>query len=66
MNREVKKLVRKYEENGWFLDRVGKHYIYKHENGGCVTISKTVSDHRAIKNIEKDFINEERKQNANY
>jgi len=61
INREVKKVVKKYESNGWYLDRIGKHYIYKHPKGGCVTVSSTASDQNAFKKIERDFKNEERK-----
>jgi predicted RNA binding protein YcfA (HicA-like mRNA interferase family) len=61
MNREIRKIVKKYEKRGWYLDRIGKHYVYKHKEGGCVTVSSTASDQNAFKSIERDFISESKK-----
>jgi predicted RNA binding protein YcfA (HicA-like mRNA interferase family) len=33
----------------------GKHLIWKHFDGATVTTAKTPSDHRALKNIERDI-----------
>jgi len=33
----------------------GKHRIWQHASGALVTTSKTASDHRALKNIERDI-----------
>ncbi len=33
----------------------GKHLIWKHFGGATVTTAKTPSDHRALKNIERDI-----------
>lgn len=60
IDKEISKVIKDAENRGWFLERKGsRHYIYKHEKGGCVTVSMTPSDTRAWKNIKKDFSNQE-------
>lgn len=63
MNREIRKIVKKYEQYGWYLDRIGKHHVYKHPEGGCVTVSSTASDVNAFRSIERDFLSESAKNN---
>lgn len=63
MDQKVKKLIKKYLKRGWFLYRIGKHHIYKHKDGGCVTISSSASNQNAIRCIERDFKTEERRMN---
>ncbi|MBT5491933.1 hypothetical protein HOK00_06720 [bacterium] len=65
MNRDIKKMLEPFLKKGWFLDRVNKHSIFKHPKGGCVTVSNTASDTNAVKQIKKDFINEEKKHSHN-
>jgi predicted RNA binding protein YcfA (HicA-like mRNA interferase family) len=33
----------------------GKHIVWEHFSGATVTTSKTPSDHRALKNIQRDI-----------
>jgi hypothetical protein len=41
---------------GYELRRQSKHLIWQHcQTGAIVTTSKSPSDYRAIRNIEKDF-----------
>jgi predicted RNA binding protein YcfA (HicA-like mRNA interferase family) len=60
--RELAKILKRAKQRGWYLSREVRHCIYKHKNGGCVTVSKTPSKDRALKGIENDFIREERLQ----
>ena len=61
MDSQLKKVIKEAEKRGWVLQRTGKHYIYKHENGGTVTVSKTASTQGAFQAVKRDFKNEERK-----
>ncbi len=50
---DIHKLAAKY---GLGLKRQRKHCVWEHLVSGCiVTTSKTISDSRALKNIESDF-----------
>lgn len=64
LNKDVERVVKEALARGWFLDRIGKHFVYKHPEGGCVTVSKSPSDVKAWRKIEKDFINEEIKHSS--
>jgi len=55
-NKDLRKIIKPFLNNGWIFLRNGKHYFFKHENGNTVTVSKTASDERAFKNIKNDFI----------
>jgi predicted RNA binding protein YcfA (HicA-like mRNA interferase family) len=57
MNKDIKKVLKQAKKQGWELHRKNKHYIYKHKNGGVVTVSGTTANQHTIKNIRKDFIN---------
>jgi hypothetical protein len=49
----VKQLAKQF---GYELIRQSKHLIWQHcQTGAIVTTSKSPSDYRAIRNIEKDF-----------
>lgn len=61
MDKNLKKLIKEYEDRGWYLERKKKHYIYKHPDGGVVSVSSTVSDVNMRWGVRKDFKNEERK-----
>jgi predicted RNA binding protein YcfA (HicA-like mRNA interferase family) len=39
---------------GFAEKRSGKHRIWQHPSGAVVTTGSTISDHRALKNIERD------------
>ena len=61
MQKEKAKVIKEAKQRGWFLHRQSRHEIYKHKNGGCVTVSKTESKERVWKEVEKDFIHQEQK-----
>ncbi len=61
MDGEMKKIIKEAKKRGWYLHRTGKHYIYKHERGGAVTVSKSASTKGAFQAVKRDFNNEERK-----
>jgi len=63
MDNEIKKIIKAAKKRGWYLHRIGKHYIYKHDNGGTVTVSKSASTQGAFQAIKRDFNNEEKKWN---
>jgi len=58
--KQLKKILKEAEQRGWYLSRKARHYIYKHKKGGCVTVSKTPSEVRALRDIKHDFIKQER------
>lgn len=60
-NKDLRKLIKPFLRNGWEFVRIGKHYFFKHKNGGTVTVSKTASDVRAFKKIKADFMREQKK-----
>lgn len=53
--KELKKTINPFLEKGWYLSRIGKHYIFKHNLGGTVTVSKTSSDRSFLKSVARDF-----------
>lgn len=65
MNSEMKKIIKEAIKRGWYLHRTGKHYMYKHEKGGAVTVSKSASTQGAFQAVKRDFKNEERKWEEN-
>jgi len=60
MVKDKEKIIKKAINRGWYLDREKRHCIYKHKKGGCVTVSKTVSERRAWLEIKKDFRRQEK------
>lgn len=55
MSMSVHRIVRELEKKGWRVRR-GTHYVcYAPTGEGIVTISVTVSDNRAIRNILHDL-----------
>lgn len=56
---DIFKLIRSH---GYELIRERKHFVFKHsQTGHTLVCSRTASDHRALKNIERDL-----KKLANY
>lgn len=49
-----KGIVSMVEKQGFVLQRQKKHYVFKHPSGKVFVCGKTVSDKRALKNIEKE------------
>ncbi len=56
----MKQVIKKAKERGWYLHRSKKHYIFKHDKGGIVSVSKTNSERRAWLEVKKDFMHQER------
>jgi len=56
MKKEMKKLMKRVQDNGWdYRRRRSGHYVIEGPKGQRVYCSGTASDHRAIKNIKKDL-----------
>lgn len=53
--REVDALVAAAVLNGWRCRSTGKHYVLRGPDGQTVTVSKTPSDFRAVRNIRADL-----------
>jgi hypothetical protein len=59
-NREVDRIAKNLVVRGWSV-RTGKHVVLTHPDGvGIVTMGRTPSCHRCVKNIERDIRNVER------
>lgn len=54
-NKDLRKLLKSAEAAGWEFTHKNHHIKGKHPNGKTATISRSPSDGRAIKNIEKDL-----------
>ena len=55
-NKELKKILKDAEEQGWaFSKGRGSHIKGKHPTGKTTTISVSPSDHRVLLNIQKDL-----------
>lgn len=50
-NRELKKILRDAEGNGWTFEKRTRHIFGKHPNGQTATIAVSPSDRRAYQNI---------------
>lgn len=58
VTKEIGTVFKKVREKGWTVEqRRSNHYVMKGPKGQKVFCSGTASDHRAIKNIEKDLAN---------
>lgn len=55
MEKRLKKLIKEKEQIGWYLDRKGKHLVYKHPKGGTVTIATTSSDTNMFWSVRRHF-----------
>jgi predicted RNA binding protein YcfA (HicA-like mRNA interferase family) len=51
----TKQIVSMVESQGFALVRQRKHFVFKHPSGKVFVCGKTVSDKRALKNIEKEM-----------
>jgi hypothetical protein len=54
-NKELKKLLKNAEGEGWLFIPSSNHIKGKHPNGQTTTISRTPSDWRVLKNIQRDL-----------
>lgn len=54
-HKDLKKILREAEINGWVFEKRGTHIKGKNPNGQTATISISPSDHRALKNIQRDL-----------
>ena len=54
-NKDLNKLLKSAMEQGWEFTHKNNHIKGRHPNGKTTTISRSPSDGRAIKNIEKDL-----------
>lgn len=61
MNKEVLRIAK---QNGFVLARQKKHYVFKHPSGAVFCCGKTLSDKRALENIEKEMKRTLRKQQS--
>lgn len=56
MNKEMKELKQVVEEHGWWVEeRRSGHLVIKGPDGQQVFCSATPSDHRAVRNIQRDL-----------
>ena len=51
LSKNLKKAIKPFLDRGWYLSRIGKHYIFKHNLGGTVTVSRTSSDRLFYKEL---------------
>lgn len=54
-NKELKKVLKEAEGNGWVFAKGNRHIKGKHPSGKTTTISISPSDQRALMNIKKDL-----------
>lgn len=58
VSKDMKKLFRQVRNHGWSVrQRRNNHYVMESPDGEKVFCGGTPSDHRAIKNIERDLAN---------
>lgn len=50
MKKDLKKIFKALEDQGWRIDRRGKHVKCKPPSGPIVTVPSTPSDHRSLLN----------------
>jgi predicted RNA binding protein YcfA (HicA-like mRNA interferase family) len=53
---KAKPLVEAARRKGFVLVRRNKHLVFKHESGVILVTSATVSDRRALQNMEKQML----------
>jgi predicted RNA binding protein YcfA (HicA-like mRNA interferase family) len=54
-NKDLKKLLKDAEGVGWVFTMNKAHIKGRHPNGQTTTISRTPSDWRVLKNIQRDL-----------
>ena len=54
-NKDLKKLLKEAESAGWMFLMNRNHIKGKHPNGQTTTISRSPSDWRVLKNIQRDL-----------
>lgn len=56
VNKDMKQLMEEVEREGWVIIQTkGDHFKWVAPSGGFFFSSQTASDHRAVKNIERDL-----------
>ncbi len=60
---KMPKVFKEAIKRGWYLHSEKNHYKWRHPKGGQVTTSKTPSDVRAFKNMDRQFKREEARFN---
>lgn len=55
VNKELRNILKNAAAQGWHFEARGSHIKGRHPNGQTTTISRTPSDGRAIKNIQRDL-----------
>lgn len=55
LSKNLKKAIKPFLDKGWYLSRIGKHYIFKHNLGGTVAVSRTSSDRLFLQRVVRDF-----------
>jgi predicted RNA binding protein YcfA (HicA-like mRNA interferase family) len=51
----TRQLIAMVKSKGFVLVRQKKHYIFKHVSGKILVCGKTISDRRALRNIESNI-----------
>ena len=54
-NKDLKKLLKEAKDAGWSFSTHRGHIKGKHPNGQTTTISRSPSDWRVLKNIQRDL-----------
>jgi hypothetical protein len=54
-NKDLNKLLKSAMERGWEFTHKNNHIKGRHISGKTTTVSRSPSDGRAIKNIERDL-----------
>lgn len=51
-NKDLRKILKEAEANGWVFEKRERHIKGRHPNGQTATIAQTPSDRRALLNIK--------------
>ena len=54
-NKDLKKILKDAETQGWVFSKGIRHIKGKHPSGKTTTISVSPSDRRVLKNIQRDL-----------
>jgi hypothetical protein len=54
-NKDLRRLLEDAEKEGWKFKANRNHIKGKHIGGATITMSRTPSDYRAVRNIKRDF-----------
>lgn len=56
---DLKTVIKKAKERGWYLHRCKNHYIFKHDKGGVVVVPKTVARAKSGLETRRNFAHQE-------